>query len=126
MSIDRGTRSDVLVIGAGIVGCATAYQLARRGLSVRVLERGDIAGEQSSRAWGFVRQQGRHPAEVPLAAAAIAMWPTLARELGADVEFVRGGILMPAESEADEARLTAAARIARENGVASRIVNEAD
>ena len=107
-------------------GCATAYHLARRGVSVRVVDRGPIAAEQSSRAWGFVRQQGRHPAEVPLAAAALALWPTLERELGADVEFVRGGILVPAESDADEARLVAAARVAHEHGVDSRMVTAAD
>jgi glycine/D-amino acid oxidase-like deaminating enzyme len=118
--------ADVVIVGAGIVGCATAYHLARRGASVIVLERGEIAAEQSSRAWGFVRQQGRHPAEVPIAAAALALWPDLERELEADVEFVRGGILVPAESEADEARLVAASRVAREHGVDSRMVSAAE
>ena len=122
----RQTRADVLVIGAGIMGCATAYHLARRGVAVRVLERGVIGSEQSSRAWGFVRQQGRHPAEVPLAAAALALWPALSLELGADVEFVQSGILVPAESAADEARLASAERVAREHGVDSRIVDAAD
>ena len=59
-------RCDVVVVGGGIVGCATAYYLARRGVRVVLLERGEVAGEQSGRNWGFVRQQGRDPAEVPL------------------------------------------------------------
>jgi glycine/D-amino acid oxidase-like deaminating enzyme len=126
MTVGRETRADVVIIGAGIVGCATAWHLARRGVAVRVLERDAIASEQSSRAWGFVRQQGRHPAEIPLAAAALALWPELSTTLGADVEFVRSGILVPAESDADEARLDAAARVAREHGVDSRIVNGAE
>jgi glycine/D-amino acid oxidase-like deaminating enzyme len=122
----RELRADVVIVGAGIVGCATAYHLARRGASVHVIERGRVAGEQSSRAWGFLRQQGRHPAEVPLAAAALELWPNLERELGADLEFVRGGILVPAESDADEARLAAAERVAREHGLRSKMVTAAE
>ena len=58
--------ADVVIVGAGIVGCATAYHLARRGVRVVVVERGRVAGEQSRKNWGFVRQQGRDPLEVPL------------------------------------------------------------
>src|SRR5262245_64479216 len=54
-------RADVVVVGAGIVGCATAYFLARRGQRVAVVERAPVAGEQSRKNWGFVRQQGRDP-----------------------------------------------------------------
>ncbi len=54
-----GPEADVVVIGAGIVGCASAYYLARRGLRVTLLEQGDTIGEQSRKNWGFVRQQGR-------------------------------------------------------------------
>ena len=61
---------DVAVVGGGIVGCSAAWRLAERGLKVAVFERGTVASEQSSRAWGFVRQQGRHDAEIPLAAEA--------------------------------------------------------
>lgn len=43
------TSADVVVIGAGIIGVSTAWELARRGLSVVVCEKGVIAGEQSSR-----------------------------------------------------------------------------
>ncbi|WP_279635226.1 FAD-dependent oxidoreductase [Paraburkholderia lacunae] len=61
--------ADVVIAGAGIMGCAAAYYLARRGLSVVVHDKSRIAGQQSSRAWGFVRQRGREAAEVPLIAA---------------------------------------------------------
>jgi len=58
--------AEVVVVGAGIVGCAAAYYLARRGVRVVVVERGAVHGEQSRKNWGFVRQQGRDPLEVPL------------------------------------------------------------
>ena len=50
-------RADVVVIGGGIVGVATAYFLAKKGISVALLEKGHVAGEQSSRNWGWCRQQ---------------------------------------------------------------------
>ncbi|TIU17419.1 MAG: FAD-binding oxidoreductase, partial [Mesorhizobium sp.] len=49
--------ADVVVIGGGVVGVFTAYYLARRGVSVALLEKGRVAAEQSSRNWGWCRQQ---------------------------------------------------------------------
>ena len=56
---------DVVVIGGGIVGVSTAMYLAERGVSVALCEKGKIAGEQSSRNWGWVRKMGRDPREIP-------------------------------------------------------------
>jgi glycine/D-amino acid oxidase-like deaminating enzyme len=119
-------RSDVVIVGGGIIGCATAYHLVRSGRSVRLLERGHIAGEQSSRAWGFVRQQGRHPAEVPLAAEAARIWEGLAGELQGDLEFTRRGIVVPAETTADEERFVEAARVAQDHGLGTRMLSSAE
>jgi glycine/D-amino acid oxidase-like deaminating enzyme len=85
--------ADVVVVGAGIVGCASAYYLARRGVQVVLLEQGDTVGEQSRKNWGFVRQQGRDPAEVPLMMASNRIWRELENELEADIEWVQGGNL---------------------------------
>jgi len=86
-------QADVVVVGAGIVGCSTAYTLARRGARVIVVERGAVHGEQSRKNWGFVRQQGRDPAEMPLVVEANRIWRDLERELGADIEWAQGGNL---------------------------------
>ena len=66
--------ADVVVVGAGIVGSATAYFLARRGARVVIVERGHAPGEQSRKNWGFVRQQGRDPLEMPLVMEANRLW----------------------------------------------------
>lgn len=115
-------QADVVVIGAGIVGCASAYYLARRGVKVAVLDKGPIAGEQSSRAWGFVRQQDRDPAELPLMVAANRIWRELEGELQADLEWNPGGLLALARSEGDLAHYEARARLEREAGADSRMV----
>src|SRR5256714_7431391 len=83
--------ADVVVVGAGIVGCATAYFLARRGARVVVVERGPVPGEQSRKNWGFVRQQGRDPLEMPLMLEANRMWRGPARGAGAGVQGGGGG-----------------------------------
>lgn len=87
--------ADVIVVGAGIIGCATAYYLAKKGTSVIVLEASDIIGNGgSTRNGGGVRQSGRDPRELPLAMYAVKnLWPYLSEELGADVEYCQGGNL---------------------------------
>ena len=54
--------ADVVIAGAGIMGCAAAYYLAKRGVKAVVLDKSRIAGQQSTRAWGFVRQTRGIPA----------------------------------------------------------------
>ena len=73
---------DVVIIGGGIVGCSAAYFLARQGVSVALFEKGRIAGEQSGRNWGWVRQQGRSPIELPLMIRSLRGWQELPGELG--------------------------------------------
>ena len=85
---------DVVVIGAGVVGVSTAYFLAKNGVSVLVCEKGRVAGEQSSRNWGWVRQQGRDSAELPIAMEANRLWRNLAEETGErDLAFTACGCL---------------------------------
>jgi len=114
---------DVVVIGAGIVGAASAYQLAKRGLTVALVDKGQVAGEQSSRNWGFVRQQGRDPVELPLASAASAMWGGLSAELEADIEWRRGGNLALAHDEATAGRYEEWLSVSRDAGIESELLD---
>jgi glycine/D-amino acid oxidase-like deaminating enzyme len=83
--------ADVVVIGGGIVGCGAAFHLARRGFSVLLLEKGVIAGEQSSRNWGWVRQNGRNLRELPLGIASRKLWEQMSTDVEADVGWVQSG-----------------------------------
>lgn len=101
--------AEILIIGGGVIGSAIAYHLARAGCDVLVVERAGIA-ERPAASWasaGGVRRQGRHPAEAALASAAIARWPTLEAELGADLHYRQGGQLLLAETEAEAEQLGA-------------------
>jgi glycine/D-amino acid oxidase-like deaminating enzyme len=93
--------ADVVVIGGGIVGAFTAYYLARRGVRVALVEKGRIGAEQSSRNWGWCRQQNRDARELPMATASLALWEALAGEIGEDPGFRRCGLLYLSNDEAE-------------------------
>jgi len=95
---------DVVVIGAGVIGISTAWFLAKNGVSVLVCDKGRVAGEQSSRNWGWIRQQARDPAELPIMIESINAWESLSRELAVDIGFTRQGVLYVAETEEDLAQ----------------------
>src|SRR4051812_49227244 len=116
--------ADVAIIGGGIMGCATAWHLAARGQKVALFERSEIAAEQSSRAWGFIRQQGRHEAEVPLSSEANGLWVDITARYGVEsTGFTPGGILVPAETSDDEERLADAFAIARRMGLGTQLLD---
>ncbi len=97
-------RADVAIVGGGIIGVSTALFLAREGLSVVLCEKGHVAGEQSSRNWGWCRRMGRDPRELPLIVEALKLWPEMERLTGEDVGFRRSGILYLCDDERDVAR----------------------
>ncbi len=84
---------DVVVVGGGIIGVSTALELAERGRSVALCEKGEIAGEQSSRNWGWVRISRRDPREVPLMAESLRIWKGLDAKIGRDTGYNRAGIV---------------------------------
>lgn len=114
--------ADVVIIGGGIAGLTTAYFLARRKVSVVLLEKGQLAWEQSSRNWGFVRQQGRDPAELPMVVLSNRIWSGFSEELDADMEWRQGGNLALAQNEEDLARYEQGAREAAAVGIDTRVV----
>jgi sarcosine oxidase subunit beta len=89
----RHEPAEVVVIGGGISGTAAAYELAGAGVNVTLVEKGSVASMASGWTLAGVRQSGRHPAEVPLAMAAVKRWGTLSEELGAEVEYRQDGNL---------------------------------
>jgi glycine/D-amino acid oxidase-like deaminating enzyme len=114
--------ADVVVIGGGIVGVSTAWFLARQGVKVALCEKGHVAGEQSGRNWGWVRQTARDTREMPMIIESMRIWAGLAEEIGEDVGFERGGCMIMAR---DQKELDAAAEwmpVARDFNLDTRIV----
>lgn len=124
-STDFPSRVDVAIVGGGIIGVCAGYELVRRGLSVAIFEKGVVAGEQSGRNWGWVRQQNRHPLELPLAMHALRRWNELGTEIGDDLGFRREGILYCATCENDMEKWRAWSRHAAAFGFSSRMLSGA-
>jgi glycine/D-amino acid oxidase-like deaminating enzyme len=91
---------DLANIGGVIIGIFTALYARRMGLSVAVLEKGRIAGEQSSRNWGWCRQQARDADELPIVMEANRLWGDIDAQIGGGTGFKRVGCFYLARDEA--------------------------
>ena len=116
---------DVVVLGGGVIGVMTAWYLAEQGLRVVLCEKGRIAGEQSSRNWGWIRQQGRDLAELPIMMESLSIWNGLAAEFGPALGFAQEGVLYPARSAAELAGFDAWRAEAQGHGLQSQMLTRA-
>ena len=115
--------TDVVVIGGGIVGLSTALSLAERGVAVTVIEKGRIAGEQSSRNLGWVRKVMRPPVDLPMAQRAEELWAQMPQRVGSDCGFRQAGITYVARSEDELANYSGWLGDVKGSGVDSRMLS---
>ncbi|MDU6389804.1 MAG: FAD-binding oxidoreductase, partial [Pantoea sp.] len=121
-SVDFPDAVDVVIIGAGIAGAAAAWELTKKGLTVALLEKGLVGAEQSSRNWGWCRQQNRDERELPLIIYALQRWGELGEETGEELGFRRSGLIYATRSEADIAAWERWNRMAKNYDVQSEIL----
>ncbi|MBB3861567.1 glycine/D-amino acid oxidase-like deaminating enzyme [Novosphingobium hassiacum] len=120
---DLPAEADAVVIGGGIIGSFTAYYLAQRGLKVALLEKGVVGGEQSSRNWGWCRQQNRDERELPLATKALDLWEQFGVESGEDTGFRRCGLFYVSNDASEIETWAKWGEYARSIGVKTRMLN---
>jgi glycine/D-amino acid oxidase-like deaminating enzyme len=94
-------RTDVVVIGGGIVGVSTALFLAEKDIAVALCEKGSIGGEQSSRNWGWCRTMGRDTSEIPLAMESLRLWRGMNQRTNRETGFRQAGIMYLCQTEAE-------------------------
>src|SRR3712207_1378062 len=116
-------KADVVVIGGGIIGASAAFFLAERGLSVALVEKGHVGGEQSSRNWGWCRRQNRDARELPLSGIALQAWDEFAAKIGEDVGFRRCGLLYATDNPQQLAEWEAWRESARPFNVNTRMLS---
>src|SRR5712691_7738191 len=94
--------AEVVIVGGGIIGCATAYYLARRGCTnVVVLERNSVGSGSTSRAAGGIRSQFSTPIHIQFSLRSMEVWARFEEELGVDVDYRHWGYLFLAGDEAE-------------------------
>ena len=118
--------ADCVVIGAGIVGVCAAYWLSRAGMKVVLLEKGRVGAEQSSRNWGWCRQQNRDARELPLSTRSLALWEDMAQDIGVDLGFRRCGLLYLSNDAAEIEGWASWGRFARGEGVDTRMLSASE
>ena len=118
--------SDVVIIGGGVIGVSTALFLARRNISVTLLEKGRIAAEQSSRNWGWIRQQGRDADELPIVIEAQRLWRQLAEECSEDIGLKQVGVTYLARTDKEMAGFAKFLAVAQAHGVDTRLLDQGE
>ncbi|MGD8319413.1 MAG: FAD-dependent oxidoreductase [Gemmatimonadota bacterium] len=105
---------DAVIVGGGIMGCSTAYQLARMGLSVAVLEKGALASGSTGKSSAIVRQHYSNEVTARMARWGLDVFRNFDERVGGSSGFVNAGflVLVPAE-DADGLR----ANVAMQQGV---------
>jgi len=104
---------DVIVLGGGLMGTASTFFLAQRGLRVTLIERGHIGAGATVASFGNIRRSGRHLSQLRLAHRSLALWNRATALLGRDVEFRATGhlrLIFDAEGLADMRRFAEDAR----------------
>ncbi|MEU6123730.1 FAD-binding oxidoreductase [Streptomyces sp. NPDC047123] len=100
--------SDLVVVGAGVVGAACAYYAVRAGLHVTVIDRGPVAGGTTGAGEGNLLVSDKAPGpELELALFSSRLWQELASELPAHIEYEKKGGLVVASTEPGLAALRA-------------------
>lgn len=120
------SEADVVVIGGGVIGVCTALFLAEAGKRVVLLEKGRIAGEQSSRNWGWIRQQGRDPDEIEIVKEAQRIWRDLATKTNVDIGLTQGGTTYLAHTQSEMDGYRAWMNSVKAHDLDSRMLNAAE
>src|SRR5215469_252543 len=120
------SQADVVVIGGGIIGTSTALFLAQKGLRAVLCEKGHIAGEQSSRNWGWCRKMGRDPREIPLIIESLRLWQGMNTMTEAETGFRQCGIMYLAETAAEFGQFEAWLEHGRQYQLDTRILTTSE
>jgi glycine/D-amino acid oxidase-like deaminating enzyme len=119
-------RADVVIIGGGIIGTSTALFLAQKGIRAVLCEKGHIAGEQSSRNWGWCRKMGRDPRELPLIIESLRLWQGMNQMVEAETGFRQAGIMYLAESQTELNQLESWLDHARQYQLDTRLIGRGE
>lgn len=114
---------NVVVVGGGIVGLATAYYLAGGGCEVKVYEKSSIGSGSTERSAGGIRTQFSTPVNVSLSLASIEVWESFEDEFDTEIDYRRPGYLFCARTDETAADFEENVAMQREQGVPSELLD---
>jgi glycine/D-amino acid oxidase-like deaminating enzyme len=114
---------DVVIVGGGIMGCATAFELAGRGLEVALLEKRGIGEGPTGRSSAIVRQHYSNELTARMALHSLGTFRAFEDRVGGTAGFTRAGFLVLVE-EKDRAGLEANVALQRGVGINTEIVSQ--
>ncbi|MEQ5808215.1 FAD-binding oxidoreductase [Alteromonas sp. NFXS44] len=120
------SHADVVIIGGGIIGSSAAYFLAKQGYRVALVEKGRVGAEQSSRNWGWCRQQNRDARELPTSGLSMRLWDEMSRDIGEDLGFRRCGLMYATDDPQQLAEWDAWRETAKQFDVNTRMLSAAE
>jgi sarcosine oxidase subunit beta len=125
---DPAPRYDVVIIGGGGHGLATAYYLARtHGITrVAVIEKGWIGGGNTGRNTTIIRSNYFYPESAALYDLSVSLYEGLSRALNYNIMFSQRGMIEVAHSEAELETMCRAANAMRINGIDIEIIDRAE
>ncbi|MEO0082821.1 MAG: FAD-binding oxidoreductase [candidate division WOR-3 bacterium] len=118
--------ADVIIIGAGIIGAATGYYLAKKKLKVLVLEKRFPCYGSTGRCIGGIRQQYAHPLSIQVMIESVKIFSTLSEELNRDIEWYQGGYLFLAHSEEKKQTYLSAIELQKKYGLPVKFISADD
>ncbi len=113
---------DVILIGAGIMGCSTAFQLAQRGLKVAVLEKSQIGAGSTGRSSAIIRQHYSNELTARMALHSLRVFQNFADVVGGEAGFTQTGFIAMV-SAADQAGLEANVALQRRVGIRTELLS---
>ncbi|MCW2811610.1 MAG: sarcosine oxidase subunit beta [Friedmanniella sp.] len=126
MGRSNTVRRDVVIVGGGIMGTATAYQLARAGVGVTLLERGELASGSSGKPLGGVRAYFSDPTNIALGQRSLEAFRRFPEEVGVDIGLQQVGYLFAVRDPDDLPRFEASIAVQNDLGVPSRLISAAE
>ena len=113
---------DVIIIGGGIMGCATALQLARRGLQVVLLDKDVIGNSPSGKSSAIIRQHYSNETTARMALYSLRIFQNFDAEIGGECGFTTTGFVAVAP-KADRAGLEANVALQQSLGIKTEIIS---
>lgn len=118
------SKADVVIVGGGVSGCSLAYMLAKRGISVTIVEKNYLSSGATGACGAGIRQQWSTKENTELAIKSVKIFESLSKELGYDIELRQGGYLIAAHDDKEMKQAKKNVEMQRSLGLKVDILDE--